>query len=252
MKVIIVDDEPLARMRMRRLLGAAADVEVLADCSDGASLHAALTVGHVDAVFLDIQMPGADGFALWQTLPQPRPALVFVTAHADYALQAFGVEAVDYLLKPVDQARVMASLERLRRKLSALQRPESAFPARLALPIGRRTELVPADHIEHISAQANYLEISTGLRTFVLRKSISSMLQELDPAVFLRVHRSSIVRKAAVHSVQSAGSGRHILHMQSGVKVLSARNYRDALRAAFGLPIAQDLGVTVLAPGISE
>ncbi|MEH6416626.1 LytR/AlgR family response regulator transcription factor [Pseudomonas sp. CGJS7] len=233
LRVAIVDDEPLARARLRRLLQrvAGTQVEIVVECSDGTDVAAALARQPVDVLFLDIEMPETDGFAALAALPAPQPAIVFVTGYKQHAIRAFEVRATDYLLKPVSAARLLDTLQRIRQSrppAAAVHAP--AYPLRLALPIGQRLQLVGTDEIELVIAQRNYLEVQTADRSFVLRRTLSAFASELDPARFVQVHRSIIVRSAAVREVKPIESSRYRLTLASGKQVHSGRNYREAIR----------------------
>lgn len=237
LRVVIADDEPLARLRLRRLLGTIPGLEVVAECASGIEVMQLLPDCPCDLLFLDIQMPGADGFqALEHVVARPR-AVVFVTAHAEHAVRAFDVQAVDYLLKPISADRLLQALERVQRALAseAAIIATPAIPRRLALPIGRRMQMVELDELDCALAQANYVELKVGARSFVLRETISGFHARLDPQRFLRIHRSAIVRIDAIREIEPLASGRYRVNLHSGQRLVSGRSYRDALRAALGL-----------------
>ncbi|MBN8741640.1 MAG: hypothetical protein BGP24_17345 [Lysobacterales bacterium 69-70] len=233
LRVAIADDEPMARLRLQRLFATLPDVDVVATCANAEELLQALRAQPADAVFLDIEMPGRDGFAAWHALAVPRPRVVFVTAYAEFAARAFDIDACDYLVKPVGRDRLEKALQRLRRDLATP--PPVVAPRRIALSIGRRVRLVDLDAIEHVVAQANYLEIHAQSRCFVLRRPISWMESQLDGARFARVHRSHIVRMDTVEQVEPLPSGRYRLRLKDGRVLFSSRSYRDALRRSLGL-----------------
>ncbi|MEO6227360.1 MAG: LytTR family DNA-binding domain-containing protein [Thermomonas sp.] len=237
LRVVIADDEPLARLRLRRLLSDMPEIEVVAECASGIEVMQLLPDCPCDLLFLDIQMPGADGFqALENVVVRPR-AVVFVTAYAEHAVRAFDVQAVDYLLKPISAPRLQQAIERARTALSgnmsAVAPPVAS--RRLALPIGRRTQMVELDELDCAIAQANYIELKVGARSFVLRDTISGFHARLDPQRFLRIHRSAIVRIDAIREVEPLASGRYRVNLHSGLRLICGRSYRDALRAALGL-----------------
>ena len=237
LRVVIADDEPLARLRLRRLLGTIPGLDVVAECASGIEVMQLLPDCPCDLLFLDIQMPGADGFqALEHVVARPR-AVVFVTAHAEHAVRAFDVQAVDYLLKPISAERLLQALERVQRLLAneAAIIAAPAIPRRLALPIGRRMQMVELDELDCAMAQANYVELKVGARTFVLRDTISGFHARLDPQRFLRIHRSAIVRIDAIREIEPLASGRYRVNLHGGQRLVSGRSYRDALRAALGL-----------------
>ena len=237
LRVVIADDEPLARLRLRRLLGAMLGFEVVAECASGIEVMQMLPDCPCDVLFLDIQMPGADGFqALEHVVAKPR-AVVFVTAYAEHAVHAFDVQAVDYLLKPISAERLQQALDRVQRAFAndAPVALPAAPPRRLALPIGRRMQMVEIDELDCALAQANYVELKVGVRSFVLRETISGFHARLDPQRFLRIHRSAIVRIDAIREVELLASGRYRVNLHGGLRLVSGRSYRDALREALGL-----------------
>lgn len=236
-RVVIADDEPLARLRLRRLLAALPGIEVVAECASGIEVMQLLPDCPCDLLFLDIQMPGADGFqALEHVVARPR-AVVFVTAYAEHAVRAFDVQALDYLLKPISAERLQQAVERVRLAI-AIDAPVATavtIPRRLALPIGRRMQMVELDELDCALAQANYVELKVGTRSFVLRETISGFHARLDAQRFLRIHRSAIVRIDAIREVEPLASGRYRVNLHSGLRLVSGRSYRDALRVALGL-----------------
>lgn len=235
LRIAIADDEPMARLRLQRLLSRDAAVDIVAVCQNADELVLALRQQRVDALLLDIEMPGKNVFAAWAELAEPRPRVVFVTAYAEFAAKAFEIDASDYLVKPVAQDRLFAAIERLRRDIAAAA-PVAGEPARhIALPIGRRIRLVDLSSIDHVIAQANYLEIHAGARSFVLRRPITWMQQQLDARAFVRVHRSHVVRVRAIEQVEPLSSGRYRLRLASGAQLFSSRSYRDAIRLALGI-----------------
>jgi two-component system LytT family response regulator len=236
MRAAIVDDEPLARARLVRLLGTHRDVSVVGEHENGRALVAAHREAPLDLVLLDVQMPELDGLAAVARLDVPRPAVVFVTAHARHAVDAFGIDAVDYLLKPVDAERLADALQRVRRHRRGIQPPAAASPPRrLALQLGRRSDLVQIDAIDLVTAHENYVEFRVGAREYVLRRTLAWAEEQLDARAFLRIHRSRIVRVAAVRSVRSLASGRYVLTLHDGFEVQSGRSQRDRVRSVFGL-----------------
>lgn len=237
LRIAIVDDEPLARLRLRRLLAAQPGIAAVHDYDSGEALLTAWRDTPADAVFVDVQMPDLDGFAAIAQLPPPRPPIVFVTAHAEHAAQAFEIAATDYLVKPVSAERLADTLRRIRERDTPAP-ARAAYPQRVALPIGRRIQLVDVDAIDCVLAQANYVEIRVGTRCFVLRKPLTALQQELDPARFARVHRSVLVRIAAVSGIEPLASGRFRLRLADGQMLTTGRSYRDQVRRTFGLAAA--------------
>ena len=226
-RALVVDDEPLARARLVRLLSAEADVEVVGECGDGVAALATLATTDVDLVVLDIEMPEADGFDVSAAVDGP--AVIFVTAHEQYARRAFDADAVDYVLKPVDAERIAESLARVRRRIH--RTPVAHIPARL----GRRIRLVAADEIEWIEAQGNYAALHTGDRVELIRETMSSLERRLDPARFVRIHRRIIVRIDRIRDLAPHATGCYTVRLHNGVSLLSGRTYRARLRALIEL-----------------
>ncbi|MCM2251829.1 MAG: LytTR family DNA-binding domain-containing protein [Ramlibacter sp.] len=204
MRVLLVDDEALARLRLRALLRACAApaAAVTAEAADAAQAMELLRRQPFDAVLLDIRMPGADGLALAQTvrsLPRP-PAVVFVTAHAEHAVDAFDLEAVDYLTKPVRLERLQAALQKVERLAGAGAQPPSA-PEALLIQDRGRTERVPLAEVLYLKAELKYITVRTAARSFILDGSLSE-LEERHAARFLRVHRNALVARHAIRALE--------------------------------------------------
>lgn len=245
LRVAIVDDEPLARLRLARLLGSMDGVHIAGSYGDGRAALAGLARVPVDAIFLDIRMPGLDGFALLDRLPAAkRPMVVFVSAFGERALDAFDVEAVDYLVKPLAEARVRDAVARLhaRRGARGALAPTAGatadaphYPARLAVPDGARLRMVEVADISMLVAQGNYVELVVAGRSLLLRETLTALVARLDPARFVRVHRSRAVRVDLVDQVEPCGAGQYWLRLKDGSSLTSGRRYRDALREALGL-----------------
>jgi two-component system LytT family response regulator len=235
MSAIVVDDEPLARARLVRLL--AHDVDILAECGDGRSAIAAVKRQKPDLLFLDVQMPELDGFGVLAALPQDDlPSVVFVTAFDRYAVRAFDAHAVDYLLKPFDAARLERAVARARaRDAARLRALVAATPMRLPVSDGEKTLFVPVDDIDYLEAEGNYVAIHACGRSYLVRDTLSSMEARLDPARFVRIHRSRVVAVDRVRSVEALFHGEYRLTLDGGVQLTSSRRCRDALRTALNM-----------------
>lgn len=234
LRVLVADDEPLARARLLRLLAQFPDIEVVAECGSGQEAVEQMHARRPDAVFLDIQMPGLDGFDVLDSLPRERrPGVVFVTAYSEHAVRAFEARALDYLLKPVSGERLRQAIERLRFTPPAT--PATAYPPRLAVTVGARIHLVDVASIERVDAHANYVELHLGARSLVLRETLSNLESRLDPRRFLRVHRSHLVQVEAIVEAHPQDSGRFALRLRSGARVVSGRSHAVKVRAALGL-----------------
>ncbi|OHE83496.1 MAG: hypothetical protein A2579_04005 [Lysobacterales bacterium RIFOXYD1_FULL_69_11] len=237
LRVLVVDDEPMARARLRRMLGAEHGVHVLGECATGESAAEAISTLKPDVVFLDIQMPRVDGFgALHLASTVWRPRVVFVTAFAEHAVDAFETGAVDYLLKPYSRERLRRALERVR---SSLQRDAGdavrRYLERLPVPVGHRLRMVPVQSIDCVVAQLNYVELHVGAEHLVLRETMAAMEAQLDPGQFVRIHRSRIVRIAAVTEIETLVSGQYVARLASGLRLATGPSYRERMREAFGL-----------------
>ncbi|TWI04980.1 LytTR family two component transcriptional regulator [Luteimonas cucumeris] len=238
LRAVIVDDEPLARARLGRLLAQEDRVEVVGVFADGQSAVDALGTLAADVVFLDVRMPQVDGFAVLERIVAPRPQIVFVTAHAEHALHAFDAHAIDYLLKPVAPDRLRESVARVRSQFAAriaASTVEAGYPERLAVLDGARLRMVRVRDVECVLAQGNYVELRVGGRGLLLRETMAGIEARLDPRLFLRIHRSRIVRIDLVDQVEPHGAGQYLLRLRSGLRIASGRQYRQALRHALGV-----------------
>lgn len=250
-RVIVVDDEPLARRHLHALLSAEPDVAVVAECATGVEAVAAIRSQRPDIVFLDIQMPELDGVGVADAIgAASMPLTVFVTAHDDRALDAFRVHALDYLLKPVDRTRFALALARakdtlrgriardparLEAMLAALRpRRDGVEPIspgeRLAVRIEGRTLLVRVREIDWISADDNNVILHAAGRSLRIRETLSSIAERL-PTDFVRVHRSAMVNSSRVAEVRPALHGEYVIVLTDGVEVPTGRRFRDAVHA---------------------
>ncbi|WP_394821569.1 LytR/AlgR family response regulator transcription factor [Pendulispora albinea] len=245
LRAVVVDDEPLARARLCRLLARTPDIDVIAECGDGRSAVATVSDTRPELLFLDVEMPELDGFEVLATIGTDAvPALIFVTAFDHYAVRAFDAHAVDYLIKPFDAARLDRALTRARKRLTgesiALQltsllaavRPSRG---RLAIPVGDKMVFVDWADIDYLEAEGNYVAIHVHNAAHLVRDTLSNMEARLDPAAFVRIHRSRIVRIDRVRAIEPLFHGEYRLTLHSGAQITSARGYRDALRAALGI-----------------
>jgi two-component system, LytTR family, response regulator AlgR len=205
LQVLLVDDEPLARARLRTLLGdcTAPAVTVGGEAANAAEAMEALRRGRFDAVLLDVRMPGADGLALAQALRglAQEPAVVFVTAHSEHAVAAFDLEAVDYLTKPVRLERLQVALQKVQRALAARDPAGSPTDEMLIIQDRGRTELVPIGEVLYLKAELKYITVRTAARSYILDASLSE-LEERHASQFLRVHRNALVARRAVRALE--------------------------------------------------
>jgi len=260
-RAIIVDDEPLARRGLELRLREAADVEIVRQCANGREALAAIGELQPDLMFLDIQMPGLSGFDVVKQVPQESlPMIVFVTAFDRFAIDAFEAHALDYLLKPVDEARLARALDRVRgqwqQRQAVAQREQlmamladltgkgeiepGALPAAHGAPhaarryasmlpirVGRETIRLDVGTIDWIDAAGDYMCVHAAGQTHVLRATMKELEQMLDPQVFQRVHRSTIVNLARVRSLRPHLNGECFLKLESGQEVKLSRSFRD-------------------------
>jgi len=251
-KVLIVDDEPLARDRLRNLLAEEPGIEVLAECADGQSAVETIRSRRPDLVFLDVQMPELDGFGVLAALEGgPMPAVVFATAHDRFALRAFDVHAVDYLLKPYDKERFQTALRRaldairrrqtgeLSEKLTALLadvRPEAKAgpPGRIAVKSSGRVVLVKVEDIDWIEAADNYVSLHVGNEEHLHRETMAAMEQQLPESKFMRISRSTIVNLDRIKELQPLFHGEYAVILRNGAKLTLSRSYREKLSTLLG------------------
>ena len=230
MRVLIVADEAPARDRLRRLLGAFAALEVAGEARDADEALKRVAELQPDALFLDVQMPGASGLDVAASLPDPAPGIVFVTAFDRYALQAFDASAIDYLLKPVEPERLARAVERLQSRLAATPRTLRPVPAQLLIPDRGRTHVVALAQIRWLEAADNYVVVHTADAAPLMRRTLAGVLADLGPG-FVRTHRSAAVSLAQVRQVQPRGKGDAAVLLDGGVEVPCSRPYRAALMA---------------------
>jgi two-component system LytT family response regulator len=262
LKTLIVDDESLARRGLKHRLRDVGDLEIIAEAANGRQALGLIREHRPDLVFLDIQMPGMDGFDVLRALqPEDMPAIVFVTAFDDYAIKAFEAHALDYLLKPIEDDRLAEALDRVRefrdrkqalehrksllelvgqitgqpvrsmRELSArgVDKLKKKEPPRLAIRDGGRTTWVRQEDIEWIDAAGDYMCVHANGQTHVLRATMKELETMLDPALFQRVHRSTIVNLGRVASLRPHTNGEAFLRLVGGTEVKLSRGYRDSV-----------------------
>lgn len=246
-RVLIADDEPLARERLAMLLAGRPDIVVLGEACDGEETVQRISTDRPDLVFLDVQMPELDGFAaLEAALSWHVPEVVFVTAFDSYAIRAFEAGATDYLLKPFDRQRFEVALARalarvaspaghasVREFLAGVRRDRGG-PDRIAVTTGRRIRLVEVASIDWIEAAGNYARLRAGGTVHVLRESMRELERRLDPSQFVRVHRSTIVRIGAIAQLEPCGHGEYRIRLTDGTEVASSRTFSARLRKVMG------------------
>lgn len=228
LRVMLVDDEAPARSRLRRLLLAHPQVEVVAEARNGREALQGNAEHHPDALFLDVQMPEADGLAVAASLPDPAPALVFVTAFDQYALPAFDAAALDYLLKPVDADHVARAVQRLLGRAGRATGARRPTPDKLLISERGRTLVLPGAEIEWLEAADNYVVVHAGAKSPLLRRTLAGLLADLG-AAFVRTQRGAAVAIEQVAAVDSLAKGDALLTMRSGARVPCSRQFRAAL-----------------------
>jgi two-component system LytT family response regulator len=246
-RVLVTDDEPIARRRIRRFLRAESNVEVIGEASNGREAIEAIRQHNPDLVFLDVQMPGMDGFEVVENLERTKlPAVVFVTAHDAHALRAFEIHALDFLLKPFDQTRFEKALERARGHLSQTTGPvldsrlvtlleelheERKYSERLIVKSSGRVFFVRTEEIDWVEASGNYVKIHTKSDAHLLRESMKNMEAKLDPKTFVRIHRSAIVNIDHIKELEPWFHGEYIVIMRDGTRLTASRVFSDRLSA---------------------
>jgi two-component system LytT family response regulator len=233
-RALIVDDERLARVGLRAMLADHADFELAGEASNGNEAAAMIRTLAPDLVFLDIHMPDRDGFRMLAGLaPYERPAVVFVTAHREYALDAFGVNAIDYLLKPFSRQRLALAVRRAVRFLrSGEAGPPPPRGRRLAVQDRDRLLFVEPADVCWFEAYGNYVRVAVGGKSLLLKSTLSALVAQLDPASFVRISRSGLVNLQHVQSVRKQPNGQYELIITGGVVLRSSRRYRRHVRAA--------------------
>jgi two-component system LytT family response regulator len=249
-KTLIVDDETLGRRRIRRLLAAEADVEVIGECGDSQKAINLIQERNPDLLFLDIQMPGVDGFGVLESLPPKNaPAVIFVTAFDQYALRAFDVHALDYLLKPFDRARFRRALDRARaqirhqagavldHRISTLLDNLGNKPKhmdRVVIKSAGRIMFLRTDEIDWIEAADNYVRLHVGVESHLLRETLGSLEGRLDASKFMRIHRSTVVNIDRMKELQPWFHGDYVVILEDGTRLNLSRTYRDRVIELLG------------------
>jgi two-component system, LytTR family, response regulator len=263
--VLIAEDEPVPRRRLARLLGEEPDVRVVAQCAGGREAVARIKEESPDLVFLDVQMPDLNGFQVIEAVgPERMPTVVFVTAYDAYAVRAFEGHAVDYLLKPYDEARFRTALDRARQRLRAAPGAPPAEDARLrelvrsvvaselgqagvapargerpptsdqlAVRVDGALRIVRLDEIDWFETEGNYVRVHVGRQSYLVRQTSAHLEAQLDPRAFVRIHRRYLVNLARVHEVQPWFGGDAVVVLKDGTKLRLSRTYREQFHARF-------------------
>jgi two-component system LytT family response regulator len=248
-RVLLVDDESLAREMLREMLQDDPQVTIVGESCNGREALEAIRAHSPDLLFLDVQMPELGGFEVLAALGKEIPRVIFVTAYDQYAVRAFEVHALDYLLKPFDRERFDISWQRARaqilrdrdggtdqRILALLQEMKAGnkYLERLVIKAGGRIYFLETTEIDWIEAEGNYVSVHSGKKSHLLRETISSLEGQLDPKKFVRIHRSSIVRIDRIQELQPWFHGEYRIILQNGTQLTLSRNYRDKLQEALG------------------
>jgi two-component system, LytTR family, response regulator len=234
-RAVVVDDEPLARSNLKVLLGRDPEVQLVGECGSGAEALEAIRKKKPELVFLDVQMPECDGFDVLEQLGADLPAaLVFVTAYDQYALQAFEAGALDYLLKPFDNARFERTLQRAKERVGA-GRGRARRVERVAIKNAGEVLFLKIEEIDWIEAADYYVGLHVGARTHLLRRSMADVEQELDAAQFCRIHRSAIVNLERVQRLESGEDGGMDVVLNTGAKLRLSRRYKRELQERLGV-----------------
>lgn len=245
---IIVDDEPLARRRIRTLLSREPDIELIEECADGATAVDAIRRHSPNLVFLDVQMPEMNGFAVLRALGADlTAAVIFVTAYEQFSLRAFDVHALDYLLKPFHRRRFQDALRRVRQRFTnereladvrlrlAALLETSAPLEHLAVRTATKVVIVRVREIDWIQGDGNYVRLHVGGAVHLHRQTMKALATQLDPTLFIRIHHSCIVNVARVRELHPWSHGDYVVILESGQRLMSSRTYSGNLRRAFAL-----------------
>ncbi len=254
-RVLVVDDEPLAREKIRGMAADDPDLRVVGECTNGAEAIEAVQTLKPDLLLLDVQMPEVGGFAVLEALKdEGLPPVIFITAYDHYAVRAFEVHALDYLLKPFDRERFQAAMERAKRQirhtpaagpnnglderiLALLEqlRGPARYSERLVVKTGGRVFFLNTDEVDWIEAEGNYVNIHTqAKKSYLLRETISSLEAQLDPKDFVRIHRSAIVNINRIKELQPWSHGEYHILLHDGTRLTLSRSYREKLQSALG------------------
>ena len=249
-RTLIVDDEPLARERVKRFLRDEKDVSIIGECGNGADAVKAIRSERPDLVFLDIQMPEKNGFEVIRSLDGKQlPTVVFVTAYDQYALQAFDVHALDYLLKPFNRDRFQRAVDRAREQIEDRRRgdlderltslienlkTDKKYLDRLVVKTVGRVFFLKTDEIDWIEAAGNYVRLHVGRESHMIRETMNGIETKLDPEKFIRIHRSTVVHIDRIKELHPMFSGDYAVMLRDGTELALSRNYRERFLELFG------------------
>lgn len=248
--VVVVDDEALARARIVRMLGAEPDFKIVAECAGGAESVETILRLSPSLIFLDVQMPEIDGFQVLEALGEDQiPYVIFVTAYDRYALRAFEVASLDYLLKPFNEDRFQKAIRRARERISESHGSErnkelltalremrllTSYPDRLAIKEEGRIQFVPVDRIDWVEAQNKYVLLHAGKESYLLRETLTNLEERLDPRKFVRIHRSSLVNISRIQELRTGLYGEYHVHLIQGAVLKMSRTYLKKVHETLG------------------
>ncbi|MCG8457286.1 MAG: LytTR family DNA-binding domain-containing protein [Holophagales bacterium] len=246
-RTILIDDEPLAREKLRTFLKDEPDIEILTECRDGKEAVETVDAARPDLIFLDVQMPELDGFEVLDNLePESMPTVIFTTAYDQYALKAFEVHAVDYLLKPFDRNRFSEALARARKEVERSQlgdvkqqllallrevgekRPQ--YPARIVVKSSGKVVFLKVEDLDWVDAAGNYVKLHVGGESHLLRETMTGLEKRLDPSQFIRIHRSTIVNIERIKELQQQFHGDYLVVLEAGQRLTLSRSYREKIQ----------------------
>jgi len=245
-KTIIVDDEELARERVRIFLAENNNFKVVAECRNGKECIEAILKHKPDLVFLDIQMPEMDGFEVLHQLKDDLPTIIFVTAFDEYAVKAFEVQALDYLLKPFDRKRFNLALERVlkskksdekdfEKKINSLleyvNSSEKNYPQRFIVKQSGKISFVPIDEIDYLEATGNYIKLVTANGSYLMRETMNNIEKKIEPGKFIRIHRSFIIKTEKIKELKPYFNGEYIVVLKNGKELKSSKTYKNGMNS---------------------
>lgn len=251
LRLLVVDDEPLIRKGIRNFLSALPEIEVIGECGSGTEAVGAILTKHPDLVLLDVQMPDGSGLDVVREVgPKQMPPVIFITAYDDYAVRAFELNAVDYVLKPFEEARLGESIERAQRRISEQQNSTLSeklealldsqrrkWAERLVIRNGERYEFVATESVDWIESANNYVQLHCGPKQYLMGETLTHLESRLDPARFVRVHRGRIVNVARIAAVHTLLSGTYEIELRNGARLSTGRQYKKTVQ---GLVHGQD------------
>lgn len=249
LRMLIVDDEPLIRAGIRAGLAGMAQIEIIGECGSGSEAMQFLGAQPVDLVLLDVQMQDCTGLDVVERIgPDRMPAVIFVTAYDEYAVKAFELNAVDYLLKPFDDSRLRRSVDRAAQRIAVRHQSDLAaqlqalldsrarkWPERIVVKEGERFDLVPVESIDWIESANNYVQLHCGSRHHLLGESLTNLEGRLNPARFLRIHRGRIVNLSRIEAIHPLVGGTYELELRSGTRLTTGRQYKNQIQSLLQL-----------------